>query len=111
MDRLRQILASNMKLTRKKLGYSQLKLAEECDASTSYIGEIEIGRKFPSSQMLLRIADALKIKPHRLFYDPRDEDTPIAQMAVSEFREELFEAICTDIDRILSRFVDQGEDK
>lgn len=49
-----------------------MKLAELCDTSTSYIGEIEIGKKFPSVEMIQQIAAALHIKPYRLFTDNED---------------------------------------
>jgi len=45
---LKQIFARNLKEFRKKEGLSRMKLAEFCDTATSYIGDIEIGRRFPS---------------------------------------------------------------
>ena len=41
--------------------------------STSFIGEIEIGRKLPSVTLLHRIADALRLKPYELFFDAHDK--------------------------------------
>jgi transcriptional regulator with XRE-family HTH domain len=41
-----------------------MSLAEMCDTSTSYIGQIEIGNRFPSFDMLEKIAGALQIKPY-----------------------------------------------
>ena len=61
-----------MKEARKLHGYSQLKLAEICKVSTSYIREIEISRKFPSATTLQKIADALHLRPYQLFLDKRD---------------------------------------
>ena len=46
-----------------------MKLAEICNTSTSYIGEIEIGKKFPSIEMIDKIAEALNIKTYFLFID------------------------------------------
>ena len=48
-------------------------LAEKCGTSTSYIGEIEIGKKFPSVEMLERIAGALNIPPFKFFIKEIDE--------------------------------------
>jgi transcriptional regulator with XRE-family HTH domain len=64
---LKQIFISNLKNFRKREGLSQMKLAERCDTSPGYIGEIEIGRKFPSIEMIDKMAAALKIEPHHLF--------------------------------------------
>jgi transcriptional regulator with XRE-family HTH domain len=60
---------------RKKEGLSQMKLAEYCNTSPTYIGEIEVGKKFPSMDMIERIASILRIKPFYFFID-RTEDNP-----------------------------------
>lgn len=49
-----------------------MKLAELCSTSTSYIGQIEIGNRFPSLEMIEKIANALKISPHLLFFVESD---------------------------------------
>jgi transcriptional regulator with XRE-family HTH domain len=64
---LKQIFIHNLKEFRKKEGFSQMKLAEFCNTSPSYIGEIEIGRKFPSTEMIEKIAEVLRIEPYHLF--------------------------------------------
>jgi len=77
---LKQIFAYNLKIFRKKAKLSQMKLAECCNASTGYISEIEIGRKFPSAEMIERIADALGVEPYHLFRDwhKMDDDPKVA---------------------------------
>jgi transcriptional regulator with XRE-family HTH domain len=66
---LREIFIANLKKTRKQQKISQMDLAERCDTAASYIGEIEIGRKFPSVEMIEKIAGALNIEAYRLFVD------------------------------------------
>ena len=44
-----------------------MKLAECCDTATSYIGDIEIGRRFPSIEMIEKIAFVLRIEPYHFF--------------------------------------------
>jgi transcriptional regulator with XRE-family HTH domain len=61
MTDLRELLAQNIKKYRKIRGFSQEILAEKARTSTTHIGMIEIGKKFPSPKMLERIADALGI--------------------------------------------------
>jgi transcriptional regulator with XRE-family HTH domain len=73
---LKHIFIANLKIFRKKEGISQMKLAERCDTSTGYIGEIEIGKKFPSVEMVDKIAAALKVEPHNLFVNRFDGDKP-----------------------------------
>jgi transcriptional regulator with XRE-family HTH domain len=64
-----KVFAFNMKKYRKKRRFSQMKLAEALDTSTSYIGEIEINSRVPSMDMVERIAKALNVEPFRLFVD------------------------------------------
>ena len=51
---------------RKKLGWSQYRLAKEIGIAQSFMNEIEKGRKTPSLEVFFRICDALDI---RLFPD------------------------------------------
>jgi transcriptional regulator with XRE-family HTH domain len=64
---LRHILASNIRERRYVLGISQAKLAEAANIATAYIAMIELEKKFPSVDVLERIANALKIDPPELF--------------------------------------------
>jgi len=75
MTSIRDILANNLKENRKRCGFSQAKLAEEADTSTQYIAMIEISRKFPTPEMLDRLAEALGIETYELFVvKPSPED-------------------------------------
>jgi len=67
MTSLRALLAYNIKEKRRNLGFSQAKLAEKVASSTHYIGQIEQKNKFPSPEMLERIAAALEIDSPQLF--------------------------------------------
>ncbi|MDR2445543.1 MAG: helix-turn-helix transcriptional regulator [Spirochaetaceae bacterium] len=58
-----------MKRFRHDIGISQMNLAERIDSSTNYVSEIEMGRKFPSVEVIERIAGALNIDAYRLFKD------------------------------------------
>jgi transcriptional regulator with XRE-family HTH domain len=69
---LKMIFIRNLKDFRKKEGLSQMKLAEFCNISFGYIGEIESGRKFPSTEMIEKISQVLKIEPYQLFKNPID---------------------------------------
>ena len=44
-----------------------MRLAEMCDTAPSYIGEIEIGRRFPSLKLIEKISKALGVEPYRFF--------------------------------------------
>ena len=79
MSKLRNILAQNIKNRRKFLGLSQAKLAEKVSTSTHYISQIEQMCKFPSPEMLERIAAALEIESPLLFATEINYDEAIRQ--------------------------------
>ena len=93
MTDLRKVLAFNMKLHRKKLSFSQAKLAELVKVSDNHIALIETGRRFPSLKMLNLLAQSLEIDILELF--------SIEPVKVSE-KKKIKDAILTDIDRILT---------
>jgi transcriptional regulator with XRE-family HTH domain len=88
MTDLRELLGSNMKIYRRTLGLSQSKLADKVDTATNYIASIEAGRKFPSVEMLERIANALKIDTPELF-----SMAPIQMDSINSIHEELMREI------------------
>ena len=64
---IQELFIVNLKAYRKLHRISQTQLANLCDSSTGYIGEIESGKRFPSVNMIERIAGALKIESWHLF--------------------------------------------
>lgn len=67
MTNIRVVLASNLKQFRQARGWSQAFLAEKAETSTNYIGMLENTVKFPSSEMIQKLAFALGIDPTDLF--------------------------------------------
>jgi transcriptional regulator with XRE-family HTH domain len=56
-----------LKENRKKCGFTQEKLAEKAGISAHYLAMVEVSKKFPTPEMLDRIAQALKIETYKLF--------------------------------------------
>jgi len=52
-----------------------MKLAEMCGTTTNYIGEIEIGRRFPSLKLIEKIGNSLNVEPYRFFIKETIENT------------------------------------
>ena len=75
MTNIREVLAVNLKKYRQARGWSQAKLAEKVGTSTQYIGTLEIKGKFPSSEMVHKLAGALGVDPTELFYKEIDRET------------------------------------
>ena len=83
-------------------------LAELCGTSTSYIGQIEIGNRFPSLEMIEKIAKALKIKPYLMFYgaddSPDDRILTVKTKQLSDTaKEELIKHLTDAIRRVVKR--------
>jgi len=84
-------------------------LADLCETSTSYIGQIEIGNRFPSLELIEKIANALQIRPHLLFFIESDEDTlgqPLqdqADIMTEAAKDELIKRLTDAIRRIVKR--------
>jgi len=64
---IREILALNLKENRQKCGLTQEKLAEKAGISANYLSMVEVSKKFPTPEMLDRLANALRIETFQLF--------------------------------------------
>jgi transcriptional regulator with XRE-family HTH domain len=108
---LRELLAYNMKVNRGRLGLSQAKLAERSGLSTQYIAMIELTRKFPSPEMLEKIAKALEIDPPGLFSMPTAEGQvrELQKTVLLDLEKAVTEAVAQVIERNLER-LEVGED-
>jgi len=96
MMNIRQVLAKNLKLYRHALGWSQATLAEKVNSNTSYIGMIEICKKFPSPEMIEKLASALGIDSTLLFYK---------QIGPSEAMDNLKIIALTEIEGLIGQFI------
>jgi len=75
-----------------------MKLAEYCNTATSYIGEIEIGRRFPSMELIEKIADILRIEPYRFFINQNaNDDTSDAENLFPRLPNSMKKQIATQI--------------
>ena len=103
---LRQVFIRNLKEFRKNEGFSQMKLAELCNTSPNYIGEIEIGRKFPSTEMIEKMAEVLRIEPYQFFKNRNaDSDTEkIFPLLPNAMKNEIKSQIDSSINDILNKY-------
>jgi len=92
MTDIRELLAQNIKKYRKIRGFSQEMLAEKAGTSTTHIGMVEIGKKFPSPRMLEKIAEALGIDTPELF----NSGTVVFIPTYSKSVERLYKEILND---------------
>jgi len=92
MTNIRKLLGSNIRAYRNDLGISQEKLAEMIGMATNYLGLIEGGKKFPSPEMMERLARALEKDTLDLFV------TPPLRKEQGEWKE----AILADIEKLVT---------
>jgi transcriptional regulator with XRE-family HTH domain len=77
-------------------------LAERAGLSTHYLGMIEIGRNFPTSDVLERLAEALNINPNELFSVATSPERAI---------EGLQQAVLDNLDQLIENALDRAFEK
>jgi transcriptional regulator with XRE-family HTH domain len=101
---LKENFVRNLKKFRKIEKISQMKLAESCSTDVSYIGQIEMGIRFPSISLIEKMARVLEVEPYRLFmdepgekYGELDEITGFLTMLPRQIRLDLINRLNTAI--------------
>ena len=87
MAGIREVLAKNIKEYRRKQSFSQDKLAELAGISSQYLATVETCRKFPTPEVLDRLAKAWKIETQELFTSdpsPQNELEKLRQDIIAE---------------------------
>ena len=95
---IREVLASNLRENRRKLGLTQEKLAEMANVSLHYISMIETCNKYPKPEMVEHLANILGIESYKLFVVEDDTDEPL---------ERLHRLIIKDVKIIAREIVDE----
>jgi transcriptional regulator with XRE-family HTH domain len=110
MANIRDILAKNIKENRRKCGFSQEKLAEKAGISTPFVAMIEVSRKFPSPEILDRIAKALNIETYQLFAMPSSPEDAMIRLhdTLAGNIERLHRDIVNDVRQVVSEIVERA---
>ena len=103
MANIREVLANNIKEYRRKCGFSQDKLAELASISSQYLATIETCRKFPTPEVLERLAETLGIETHELF-----TIAPTPQNELEKLRQDIIEEV---IKTIKQSFAEESKNK
>jgi len=109
---LKQVFIKNLKEFRKKEGLSQMKLAEYCNTAPSYIGQIETGLRFPSFEMVEKMADILRIEPYHFFKKKENKnDNPdtenIFPLLPNSMKKQISTQIKTQLDQSTSEILNE----
>ncbi|MDR3123780.1 MAG: helix-turn-helix domain-containing protein [Treponema sp.] len=87
-DRVRAILAGNLKLYRGRRNWSQADLAEKSDLSVVYLSDIERGNKWPYLDTLVKLAAAFEMEVFELLKPQQDALSADTASFVEKFSEE-----------------------
>jgi len=105
MTKLQETLAGNIKRARSRLGYSQMRLAELSEISTSFVGEIELGKKFPSPMVLERLAASLGLKPYQLFFEEEQWEVFDKYDRITSLYHDLKEKLNNELEDTVRRYL------
>ena len=97
MASVRFLVGQNLRRSRRRLRLSQEQLSELCGLSASYIGEIELGRKYPSADALERTSEALGVRPFQLYLEEEQWEVREHLDSISG----MYEEIRVEINRVL----------
>lgn len=100
---LQDTFISNLKRFRKEQNMTQEKLAELCKTDTSYIGQIETKKRFPSLSFVERIAASLKVEPYRLYMPQDSSNDSVSVEELKVIESEILRALKTDIKKIVKK--------
>jgi transcriptional regulator with XRE-family HTH domain len=106
-DKVRHILAANLKIYRKAHGISQMDLAERAGLSTSLIAAIETENKFPSSTSIMKLSDALGLEPYQLFIDPETDKKTEAYIGLGKLKKQIKSGVASVIESSFSEFLEK----
>ena len=93
----RTVLGHNIRRYRNRLGLSQLHLALELGISTTFLSDIETGKKWVSAQTLTQLARALKIEVYELF-KPEQNIRDDVSAAVAKYLDDVNDAFIKTIE-------------
>ncbi len=89
----RQLLASNLRRLRAGLGTSQLNFSEQVDISTTFLSDLELGKKWVSADTLDRFADVFHVEVAELFRDPDEVHEEQAMEKVEQYLDSVEETL------------------
>jgi transcriptional regulator with XRE-family HTH domain len=106
----RGLLSKNIKRFRSRLGLSQLDLALELEMSTTFLSDIETGKKWVSAKTLAQISKALKIEVYELFKPDEGPQRDISAV-VTKYLDDVDDTIIKSIEQSIRPVVRKSLEK
>lgn len=95
---LQENFINNLRRIRKDKKITQEKLAELCQTETSYIGQIEIGKRFPSINLIEKMAVALDVPAYVLFKE--NKSNLLTQEEIEMLGEKTSEFVIKELEKL-----------
>lgn len=106
-DELKNVLSLNIKKYRKNK-FTQETLAEKIGVSSQNINDIEGKRRFPRSDTLVKIADALDVQVYELFVPQNKTPIIIEKTPENEkIRNEIKSQVLENVRLVLNKTIDK----
>jgi len=96
---LRAVLSANLRRYRGYLKLSQADLAEKLGISIQFLSDLENGRKWISSNTLVKLADALKVEPHKLLKSA-ESPSPASSLDLGKWGTDVIQAVTQTVNDI-----------
>jgi len=100
----KELLSLNIKILRKKWGFSQERLAEDASLSAQTISDIEGCRTWVSDKTLERLAEVLNVDIFQFFLPPDEEKGDNSKVDLYNRLAKLKISMKEDIDKRLDQF-------
>lgn len=105
-----ELLATNIKAARKKLGISQMELAKRLDLSVGYTNDLEGSRRWVGIATLTRLCEVLRLKPYQLLLE--EEDSSFSKYnLLTEVLGSLKESVTADLEKVVMGYLSEGKSK
>jgi len=102
---LQKLVAGNILLARKRLGFTQKHLSKLAGLSLSTVRDIEAGRRFPGADSLQRLSSALGLNPYKLLYDKDQMELYDKYERIANYYRELTSQINSVLDDVTEKYL------
>ena len=93
MTHLQKVFINNLRFYRTNANFTQVDFAAEIEVSPNYLNAVEIGKYFPSPDVLQKMCDALHLSPYQLFLEQPEvanmQDKAEYQQALVSLKQEV----------------------
>jgi transcriptional regulator with XRE-family HTH domain len=103
MATVKELLATNLKFGRVRLGFSRERVAELSGLPAALIKNLEEGKAFVSAEEFERLSEALGRKPHEMLYEGDEWESRDSFTGLADLHIELKEKINDLLDQTIHR--------